>query len=63
MNFQDFDIINYLENREIDYHKAGEKNVGKGWININCPFCDDPSWHLGINLKSKFFNCYICEQK
>ena len=64
MNIQDFDIIAYLESREVEYHTSG-KNVTSGWIEINCPFCfpEDPSWHLGINLDTKLYNCYICGNK
>lgn len=64
-DFSTFDVISYLEDRDIDCHKAGEKNVSRGWIGIHCPFpgCDDPSWHCGINLESKFFNCWHCLEK
>jgi len=63
--FENFDIKKYLESRKIEYYLEGRKNVTRGWININCPFpnCDDPSWHCGINLKSKLYNCYICGSK
>ena len=62
---KNFDIKRYLESRETEYHVEGEKNVTRGWVNINCPFpgCDDPSWHCGINLNSKLYNCYICGSK
>lgn len=58
-------VQDYFENREIDFHVAGEKNVTRGWVNIQCPFpgCSDPSWHLGVNLKSNIYNCYICGSK
>ena len=57
--------IPYFESKGIDYHLPGEKNVTRGWVNIQCPFpgCGDPSWHLGINLESELFNCYICGTK
>jgi len=60
-----FDIIQYYEDREIDFHLPGEKNVTRGWVNIQCPFrdCDDPSWHLGYNHESGLFNCHICGKK
>ena len=59
-----FDIITYLEDREIEYRTSG-KNVTSGWVNIECPFpqCSDPSWHCGINLESKGFHCWICGEK
>lgn len=58
-----FNIIQYLEDNNIEYHLAGEKNVSKGWVEITCPFCNDPSWHCGIHLKQKIFNCYHCREK
>ena len=59
------DPISYFESRRIDYHLAGEKNVSRGWVNIQCPFpyCGDPSWHCGINLESEMYNCFHCRKK
>jgi len=62
-NFSSFNVKQFFEDYDIEYHKSGEKNVTRGWVNINCPFCSDPSWHCGINLKSKFFNCFSCHKK
>jgi len=60
-----FDSIAYFEDRQFEFHLAGEKNVTRGWVNIPCPFpgCGDPSWHCGINLESEMYNCYICGAK
>ena len=58
-----FNVIQYLEDSNIEYHTAGEKNVSKGWIEITCPFCNDPSWHCGVHLKHSNFNCYHCREK
>jgi hypothetical protein len=65
MTIEDFDIIEYFEENQIDYHKSGEENVTRGWVNIDCPDpdCDDNKWHCGINLKSKLFSCYKCGNK
>jgi len=56
-----FDIISYLEDREIEFWTEG-KNVTAGWTNIQCVFpgCPDPSNHLGINPEGLAYNCYIC---
>lgn len=56
------DIIALLEENDIKYHTGG-KNVTSGWVEINCPFCSDPSYHLGINLTSGFHHCWICGAK
>lgn len=58
---RNFDIISYLDSLGIAYAEEG-KNVSTGWVNINCCFCNnDPSNHLGINLKTKIFNCWKCK--
>jgi len=54
-----FDVLSYLQSRNVRYYSSG-KNVSQGWVGINCQFCLDRSNHLGINLKSKTFNCYLC---
>jgi len=59
----EFDVKKYLRSMGIHFHRPGEKNVSSGWINISCPFCNDPSWHCGINLKSFMFNCWDCHRK
>lgn len=57
-----FDVREYLDSRNIPYDEAG-KNVQEGWIAINCLWCDDPSNHLGIDLRSKGINCWRCPVK
>lgn len=60
-----FNLTSYFEDQQIEYHLEGEKNVTRGWVNIQCPFpgCSDPSWHCGINISSLLFHCYICGSK
>jgi len=36
------------------------KNCSPGWINIKCPFCNDKSNHMGINLESNVIRCWKC---
>jgi DNA primase len=56
-------IEDYLEDKGIEVATDG-KNVARGWIEINCPYCgDDPSTHLGINTDSYGFNCWRCGTK
>jgi DNA primase len=57
-----FDVISFFEENNVEFHTSG-KNVTKGWAEINCPFCADPSFHLGINLESGLFHCWICGAK
>lgn len=61
----DLDLIDtksLFDALDIEYYTKG-KNVTKGWINIQCPFCMDGSNHLGINLKSNLFSCWACNEK
>jgi DNA primase len=57
-----FDMISFLEEFGIDYVTEG-KNVSPGWINMQCPFCSDPSEHLGYDPKSGILNCWRCGSK
>ncbi len=58
-----FDVIQYLEDTGIAYKRSG-KNIGKGWIGIQCPFdCGDTSYHMGIHEQSGSFHCWICGEK
>ncbi len=55
------DLLDYLQ---IQYKTSG-KNVTGGWVEVCCPFagCSDPSFHLGINLQSGKYSCWICNSK
>lgn len=39
---------------------AESHNTSKGWIGLNCPFCDDPSDHLGASLRDGRHYCWRC---
>ena len=57
-------ILDLLEDIGITPKTSG-KNVSLGWTEIKCPFpdCDDPSQHLGINLQTGAFHCWVCGEK
>jgi DNA primase len=57
-----FNLIEYLDDAGISYYESG-KNISNNWIGLNCPYCDDSSNHLGINLESKIFSCFRCGEK
>lgn len=59
-----FDAIKFCEDYNIPYAKNG-KNVSNGWVELHCPyrFCSDPSFHLGVNLKTGAHHCWICGNK
>lgn len=52
-------ITQLLNDYNIPFSTKG-KNVSPGWINLQCPFCNDISNHLGWNMKEKYFNCWRC---
>ncbi len=53
------DIIRFLNDYSIEYITSG-KNVGRNSVNVKCPKCGDPSFHLGIHLENGIFNCWRC---
>jgi len=46
-------------------YKTSGKNVSSGWIETTCPmpYCSDSSWHMGVNLSSGAYHCWICGAK
>jgi DNA primase len=59
---ESFDLISFLDENSIEYKTSG-KNVSRGWVEIKCPFCFDPSFHLGIDRRTNRFNCWVCSEK
>ena len=35
-------------------------NVGRGFVNIHCPFCGEQRFHCGINEDELWFKCFVC---
>jgi len=64
IDFTFFDFRKYLDHKRIKYDVSG-KNISDrgGWIGTKCLWCQDHSNHLGINLDTKGFNCWICPAK
>ena len=57
-----FQLEQYLTSVGVDFIKSGV-NVKRGDLEINCPFCakdgnPDPSFHMGINLKTHAYACW-----
>lgn len=59
IHIDNIDIREVLDDLNIHYTEEG-KNVSGGWIGTSCPFCDDDSNHLGINIRSKTVSCFKC---
>jgi hypothetical protein len=56
-----FHAQNFCEDYSINWFPSGTKNVGSGWIGIQCPFCDDPSSHGGFNIEKGYYSCHRCK--
>lgn len=52
-------VLDILNRYNVDYVDRG-KNVAKGNVNIQCPWCGeaDHSQHLGINLETGMWGCW-----
>jgi hypothetical protein len=54
------DMLALLRDYNIPFATEGDKHCSPGWANLECPFCDDGSKHLGWNIKDGYFNCWRC---
>ena len=61
LDLSSLNIQGVLSDIGVEFKTSG-KNVSAGWINIRCVFCKDHGHHLGINLKSKMFSCWVCRE-
>ncbi len=52
-----FDGFKFITQFNIDHET---KDLHRGWVSINCPFCSDKSKKLGLNLYSGTFKCFRC---
>lgn len=56
-----FDVVQYLEERNIDITYSGKNVSSSGnWLGVQCVFCGDSSNHGAINLNSKAYSCFRC---
>ena len=55
-----FNALQFYKDHGIEYRTEG-KNVTSGWININCPFHPDKTFHLGFDPKTGNFHCWHCK--
>lgn len=54
-------IREFLEKHNIQCHGSEHRHGRSGWINIDCPFCDElDSAHLGISETYPYANCWVC---
>ena len=60
--YKKFDFLKWLKDININVQHSGS-NIGKEWVGINCVFCQDTGYHLGIHKKSKTISCWKCQTK
>lgn len=56
------DIVELFEENGIRVWTSG-KNVSKGWIGLQCPYCIDDTNHLGVRLSDYKVRCWKCGGK
>jgi len=55
-----FNALQFFRDNGVNHWVSG-KNVREGFVHCRCPFCDDPSNHLGINPKNGSVACWRCK--
>ena len=53
------EIRKLLKDNHIPFWEEGT-NVQAGWVNIQCPLCDDHSNHGGFNPYNASYRCWRC---
>lgn len=54
-----WNVTQFCDDYNITYWVEG-KNVSPGWLNIQCPLCDDHSNHGGFNPHESNYHCWRC---
>jgi len=55
-----FNALQFYKDHGIEYRTEG-KNVTAGWVNINCPFHSDKTFHLGFDPRTGVYHCWHCK--
>ncbi len=54
------DMEKLLTASNIPFKTAGDVHCSEGWLQLQCPYCNDGKYHLGWNILGQHFNCYAC---
>lgn len=54
-----FDVRSWLDYAGVKYALGGD-NTTRGWASMPCIFCHDHANHLGVNLRGRYFHCWLC---
>ena len=55
-----FNAKKFLDDYNIQSFPAGTKNVGRDYIGIRCPLCQDKSTHGGFRIDGFSYHCHRC---
>lgn len=56
-----FNFNAYAHKKHIETAMPGDRHYRHGWINLSCPFCQQPDGnHLGYNIANGYFYCWSC---
>jgi hypothetical protein len=54
-------FVEILDRYSIPYRESGHEHCRSGWLQIDCPLCDNPGhYRLGYNLAGRYLNCWSC---
>lgn len=54
-----FDMLSFAKDYGLDYTLRG-KNIGPGWLGLQCPYHSDTGYHLGFNISGGYSYCWKC---
>lgn len=55
-----YDLVEIFSAIDLRFWTSG-KNCSPGWVNIQCPYCDDHSNHLGVSIETGSYHCWKCD--
>jgi hypothetical protein len=58
-----FNLLAFLQQEALHHVIGPAKNVRRGHVGLNCPFCGDTRNHLSYNLKTGKWGCWRCPAK
>ena len=62
LDIAEFDLREYLQFLQVSFSEHGQSgSVSRGWVGIQCIYCDDHGDHMGVNLAQKYFSCWRCQ--
>jgi len=54
-----FNAVSFLRDFGIDHSFTG-KHISSGFVGVQCPLCNDSSYHGGFRISTGSYNCWRC---